>query len=83
MELKRCPQCRGEAEIYNVRDENYGYWPAQVGVRCKKCKLSRGSFEDQRYDWEKRRHITERKLAEARAANLWNDREVKEWFANG
>lgn len=83
IELKPCPQCGGEAEVYEPKKESYGYWYAQVGVRCKKCKISRGAFEDQRYDWEKRKHINQRKEAESKAVDLWNSREVKEWFIDG
>ena len=79
-ELKPCPNCGGDAEIYESTKENYGYWYAAVGVRCKKCSVHRGNFEDQEFDHKKRMHINKRKEAEKSAADLWNDREVKSWF---
>ena len=41
-ELKRCPHCGGEAELYK-------YWPAfgrrrQTVVRCTKCKCNSGAW---------------------------------------
>lgn len=73
--LLPCPWCNGNAEL-DRRQENYGYSYGGYQVKCTNCKSVRagGYFEDTRYDWENKKHISQDQWARAQAHRLWNTR---------
>lgn len=77
-ELKPCPFCGGEASFYTVSG-SYGYYSSKTGVQCHNgdCLVHpKVSFDDEGYDWKKRRPI---KLpSREQAITAWNTRAAME-----
>jgi len=82
-ELKPCPACNGKAIIYTVIAESYGYWPSSIGVKCTSCGLARGSSATTGYDWVKRKHVDQKRLATQDVTDRWNNRVMRDWFEAG
>ena len=73
-DLKPCPFCGGEAELFTARTENYGYWPCAVAVRCTVCRTRTQSFSDENHViGPEKIKITAEKYASA----MWNRRFTK------
>lgn len=73
-ELLPCPFCGCKAKVFDTAG-SYGYYSARTGICCasEKCDVHPSvSFDDERYDWQKRQHV--KTGSEQKAIDAWNRR---------
>lgn len=70
-ELKPCPFCGGKPKLGHSSG-SWGYYAARDWVECSGCGVHATSFEDEIYDWGKRRQVSVD--SKSKAAEAWNRR---------
>jgi hypothetical protein len=76
VQLLPCPFCGGEGSFYRVAG-SYGYYSSKTGAQCGNgdCPVQpKIAFDDEGYDWNKRKHIALK--SKAAAVTAWNTRQT-------
>ena len=74
VQLLPCPFCGGDGSFYLVAG-SYGYYSSKTGARCGNgdCPVQpKIAFDDEGFDWDKRKHIALK--SKASAVTAWNTR---------